>query len=256
MPFCAEYCGERMQAWLMLSFGESVIALLYNAHDYTAATIRSLVLSFIMILMMVTAYFDITDADQYLHLFMLQGEKTRAFFYILSQGFFSFCVFLVGVCLKCCIFAHENIRQLHEITGCAPKNELDGGRSERRLSLAHTFEWDQQSELLGIDLLEDERRQLAGAWTHEELHYSSKKYFMALCVSVCAVMTMTITVAYLMPSAVPEGRRHFGRVGSLVVILCSSVLTTQLRGVQSPYLDDFWLINDIDNKDAGVRWCL
>jgi len=85
MPFCAEYCGERMQAWLMLSFGESVIALLYNAHDYTAATIRSLVLSFIMILIMVTAYFDITDADQYLHLFMLRGEKTRAVCYILCQ---------------------------------------------------------------------------------------------------------------------------------------------------------------------------
>ena len=41
LPFCAEYCGERMQAWLMLSFGESVIALLYNAHDYTAGTVRT-----------------------------------------------------------------------------------------------------------------------------------------------------------------------------------------------------------------------
>ena len=97
-----------------------------------------------MILVMVTAYFDITDADQYLHLFVMRGEKWKAFWdvsdsssgprpephpdphsqphlldlmlsrlrYVMAQGIFSFCVFLVGVCLKCCILAHENIRQV------------------------------------------------------------------------------------------------------------------------------------------------
>jgi hypothetical protein len=89
-----------MQAWLMVCFGESVIGLLINPSYFDSVSIRSIMASFIMVFCLVTVYFDVTDADQFLHLFIMRKEKWKAFFYCMCQWPFSMFVFFIGVALK------------------------------------------------------------------------------------------------------------------------------------------------------------
>ena len=89
-----------MQAWLMLCFGESVIGLLISPSYYDKTSIKSIMASFVMIFCLVTVYFDVTDADQFLKLFILRKEKWKAFFYCLGHWPFSMFVFFLGVSLK------------------------------------------------------------------------------------------------------------------------------------------------------------
>jgi hypothetical protein len=100
LPFNGEYGGKRMQAWLMVCFGESVIGLLINPSYFDSVSIRSIMASFIMVFCLVTVYFDVTDADQFLHLFIMRKEKWKAFFYCMCQWPFSMFVFFIGVALK------------------------------------------------------------------------------------------------------------------------------------------------------------
>ena len=65
LPFAGEYAGERMQAWLMLCFGESVIALLVEPINYTSEELGAILAAFMMILCLCTAYFDIVDVRFY-----------------------------------------------------------------------------------------------------------------------------------------------------------------------------------------------
>ena len=50
LPFAASYAGERMQAWLMLCFGEAVIALLIEPIYYDEAQLVAISIAFFMIL--------------------------------------------------------------------------------------------------------------------------------------------------------------------------------------------------------------
>jgi hypothetical protein len=50
LPFAASYAGERMQAWLMLCFGEAVIALLIEPIYYDEAQLVAISTAFFMIL--------------------------------------------------------------------------------------------------------------------------------------------------------------------------------------------------------------
>ena len=95
LPFSGEYCGDRMQAWLMLCFGESLIGLLVNPLYFDAVSIKSVLAAFVMVFCLVTGYFDITDADKFLHLFLLRKEKWKAFTHCLNQLTYSLFVFLV-----------------------------------------------------------------------------------------------------------------------------------------------------------------
>ena len=63
----------------MLCFGESVIGLLINPLYYDSLSIKSILASFVMVFCLVTNYFDVSDADKFLHLFLLRKEKTKAF---------------------------------------------------------------------------------------------------------------------------------------------------------------------------------
>ena len=56
--------------------------------------------AFAMILCLCTAYFDIVDADQFLHLYIVRREKHKSLIYMLIQWPFSFTVFLTGVSLQ------------------------------------------------------------------------------------------------------------------------------------------------------------
>lgn len=50
LPFAAKYCGERMQAWLMVCFGESVIAIILNPIFFNGSSLGALAAAFFMIL--------------------------------------------------------------------------------------------------------------------------------------------------------------------------------------------------------------
>ena len=61
LPFAASYAGERMQAWLMLCFGESVIALLIEPIYYDETQLVAIIAAFFMILCIckLLAYFQV-----------------------------------------------------------------------------------------------------------------------------------------------------------------------------------------------------
>ena len=90
-----------MQTWLMLCFGESVIGLLLSPINYDRTSFEVLMVSFGMVFCLVTVcksfsrifhrslltdssfvwsvVFDVTDADRFLHLLLIRGEKGLAF---------------------------------------------------------------------------------------------------------------------------------------------------------------------------------
>lgn len=200
LPFAAEYAAERMQAWLMLAFGESVIALLIEPIYYEKGGLEAVTFSFIMILLVAAAWFDITDADQFLELFLLQGQKFRAFMYMLLQGPFSFCVWLVGVALKSVLFVYHEERDLEVESGCETNQE-----AFRR------------------------GRRLAG-WDLEELDYNLPKFFRLLSTSLSLVIGTCIIVAFAIPSPLSWRRVVPSRVLAVVTVLMINTVNPSNRG--------------------------
>ena len=43
LPFCGQYAGQRMQAWVMLCFGESVVGLLIQPIYYSSEELGALI---------------------------------------------------------------------------------------------------------------------------------------------------------------------------------------------------------------------
>jgi hypothetical protein len=145
LPFPAMYAGSRMQAWVMLCFGESVIALLIEPIFFDKSQFSAISAAFVMLLCLCITYFDIVDADQFLHIFMVRNEKWKAFLLMNFQLLFSFSVFLVGVSLKTIIYVSNMLYYFEIDSGCgvshhheAPhrllstssnNNHYDGGRA-------------------------------------------------------------------------------------------------------------------------------
>ena len=130
MPFVSEYAGERMQAWLMLAFGESVISLLEEPSDYRAKTVESFVMSFGMMLMMTITYFDVVNADSFLEVLCEHRMRCRAWCFMLLQAPLSFVVFFIGKLISCIIWVHDQQREIHHMYGCEPPTaSLFGGEA-------------------------------------------------------------------------------------------------------------------------------
>ena len=48
-----------------------------------------------------------------------------------------------------------------------------------------------------------------------------------------------------------------GRVGSVLVMLCSAIVPFQLHSVTSDCLESFYEVNDLLNNEEGIKkWCV
>ena len=101
----------------MVAFGESVISLLEETHDYRNKTLEAFTMSFTMMLMLTITYFDIIDADEFLHILWAKGDKIKAWCFMCLQGPLSFLVFFIGKLLSCVLWAHEQQRSIHRKLG-------------------------------------------------------------------------------------------------------------------------------------------
>jgi hypothetical protein len=62
----------------MVCFGECVIAVLMEPSFFAFSQFGAILAAFVMILCICAAHFDIVNADQFLHLFVLRGERVKA----------------------------------------------------------------------------------------------------------------------------------------------------------------------------------
>jgi hypothetical protein len=180
-----------MQAWIMLCFGESVIGLLIEPIFFDLKEFASLIAAFFMILSVCTAYFDIINADQFLHLFMVRKEKYKAFALMNFQLPFSLSIFLGGVGLKNILYVSNSVYELDTISHCSGfrrlsstlMDNLSGGVAE-------------EAEGGGV-MAEEARRRLAGSgvsFTIEELDDLLINNFKLLTCSITCAMLSTIII--------------------------------------------------------------
>jgi hypothetical protein len=272
LPFAGDYAGERMQAWLMLCFGESVIALLVEPIYYASSEIGALLAAFTMILCLCTAYFDIVDADQFLHLFIVRREKIKSVSYMLIQYPFSVVVFLTGVALKIIMFTKKSVFQKQLATGCNV-GDHETLSAHRRL-LFFDIMRTQAVEAEGDEEAQHHRR-LAGAWAIDDLNDLHFKAFLLLCISVSLVMTTSLLIGCrlrlwffcyrpiapvshalpflyfhennnsfsctsitqdAMPISLPPWRVHLSRIGAIIISCLTLLIPFNLRDLVTPCL--------------------
>ena len=240
LPFCGEYAGERMQAWLMLCFGESVIGLLISPIYYDVNSMKSIIVSFIMVFCLVTVYFDVTDADKFLHLFILRNEKWKAFWYILLQWPFSMFVFFVGVALKSINYIEHVAHDLELASGCKHSVEhirrLDAHMDGLSEKLGGGF--GDHFGMLGQHDGSAHGRRLA-SMTLDEYDELIVKCFNLLCYSALVVQACSIAVAYTMPTDQNMNKVHISRIGSIVAVLVLVVVPPNIASLKTDCLGDY-----------------
>jgi len=255
LPFSGEYAGERMQAWLMLCFGESVIGLLINPSYFDSVSLKSILASFVMVFCLVTVYFDVTDADKFLHLFILRKEKLKAFCYCFCHWPFSMFVFFLGVALKTINYIELGIHDLEVSSGCGHL-QFETLRRERRKLWEEGGALDQLKDKLGdsyeslvgnalgdglslVDgsglFTENHGRRLA-AWTLDEYDDLIQKCFIMLCFGVALVQICSVLVAYAMPTDQNMIKVHLSRFGSVGVVLFCIFIPFNLQSVKTDCL--------------------
>jgi hypothetical protein len=244
-----------MQAWLMLCFGESVIGLLISPLYYDSVSLKSILASFVMVFSLVTVYFDVTDADKFLHLFILRKEKWKAFFYCMGQWPFSMFVFFLGVALKTINYIELGIHDLEVASGCG-HIQHETLRRERRKLWEEGGALDQLKEKLG-DSYEsivgnalgdglfmvdgsglDHGRRLA-AWTLDEYDELLHKCFIMLCFGVAMVQICSVLVAYAMPTDQDMCKVHSSRFGSVIIVLGTIIIPFNLQSVKTDCLANY-----------------
>jgi hypothetical protein len=245
-----------MQAWLMLCFGESVIGLLINPSYYDSVSLKSIMASFVMVFCLVTVYFDVTDADKFLHLFILRKEKVKAFIYCLSHWPFSMAVFFIGVALKTINYIELGIHDLEVASGCG-HIQLEAIRRSRHLLWTPGGALDKLKEQLGdayestvgnalgndLALLDGNNglahgRRLAG-WSLDEYDELIYRCFLMLCFGVAAVQFSSVLVAYSMPTDQVMWKVHLSRFGSVIIVLLTMVIPFHLQSVKTDCLKDY-----------------
>jgi hypothetical protein len=264
LPFSGAYCGERMQSWLMLCFGESVIGLLINPLYYDAVTVKSILAAFVMVFCLCAGYFDVTDADKFLHLFLLRKEKGYACAYCVGQCVFSLFVFLVGVALKSIVYVNNATHDLEVASGCSHVAESlrrrqlwsDGGHWDQLAAgLGDQFRdhfnlfgalADQPTLAGGASLLEglvggsgDASRRRLAAWTLDDYDDLLFKCFLLLALGACCVQVSSIGVAYCMPTDQDMQKVHASRVGAIAAALCGLVVPFSLKSIKTECLGEY-----------------
>jgi len=262
LPFSGAYCGERMQSWLMLCFGESVIGLLINPLYYDAVTVKSILAAFVMVFCLCAGYFDVTDADKFLHLFLLRKEKWYAFSYCIGQCVFSLFVFLVGVALKSIVYVNNATHDLEVASGCSHKAEslrrralwTDGGALDQvAAGLGDQFKEHfnlfgalaDQPDLAGGSSLsewvgsgEGARRRLA-SWTLDDYDDLLLKCFLLLALGAMCVQVSSIGVAYCMPTDQDMQKVHVSRLGAIAAAVCGLIVPFSLKSIKTECLGEY-----------------
>ena len=109
--FDANYYGERMSTWLMLTFGESVISLLNTEFSYTTGMVLTVCSCFIFIAVLCVHYFDIVDCDQCLKHFVFESKQKLACVFMGCHCLWSFCILLVGIGLQGVMYVDLSIEK-------------------------------------------------------------------------------------------------------------------------------------------------
>lgn len=178
-----------------------------------------------------TAYFDVVDAKEFLHLYCVRGEKLKAFVFMNFQLFFSFLVFLSGVSLKTVIFVAEAHYELEAESGCSSHSRRLTGVITGWQSTPRAATW------VGNAM---ERRQLQvgynAAWTIEALDALLYKSFMLLTITCSGTMASSMLIGYSMPSGLPMIRLHFSRLGSCLVALITVTVPSYVKSIATPCL--------------------
>jgi len=253
LPFSGEYAGERMQAWLMLCFGESVIGLLINPLYYDSLSIKSILASFVMVFCLVTVYFDITDADKFLHLFLLRGEKFKAFLYCVCHCPFSLYVFFIGVALKTINYIELTMHDIEVSSGCGHESEehlrrqlLEWGEGGTLDTLAAKLTPQQFGEwLAGSAASAGTRgggglgRLLAGSFTIDDYEELNRKSFNLLCFGTVAVQCCSVLVAYAMPTDQDMRIVNLSRFGSVLTVFACVAIPFNLKRLNTDCLRDY-----------------
>lgn len=245
LPFSGEYAGERMQAWLMLCFGESVIGLLINPMYYDSLSFKAILASFIMVFCLVTVYFDVTDADKFLHLFILRKEKRKAFAYCVAQCPFSLFVFFIGVALKSINYIELGMHDLEVSSGC-------GHQQDEHIRRLAQQEWgaggalDQLASKLGAEGFsawhagsEHGMRRRLASWTVDDLDELNRSCFQLLCWGSVAVQVCSVLVAYAMPTDQDMKVVNMSRLGSVAIVLFCVIVPFSLNDLATPCLHDY-----------------
>mmetsp|Transcript_50693 Transcript_50693/g.64944 ORF Transcript_50693/g.64944 Transcript_50693/m.64944 type:complete len:1082 (-) Transcript_50693:161-3406(-) len=292
LPFNGEYAGKRMQAWVMVCFGESIIGLLINPSYFDSVSIISILASFVMVFCLVTVYFDVTDADQFLELFMIRKEKKKAFFYSVVHWPFSMLVFFVGVALKTLNYIELGIHDLKTTSDCTDNvhfnfrrldwlRQDDGtyGTCEEILSSNNEYsEYDPEpssyslylenkcqqlsngnhlfDSSLGSGIRGFHRRLAAGggsSFTLEEYDALIFKCFMMLCFGVTTLQVYSVLFAYAMPTDQHACTLHSSRFASVFIALFVLIIPFQLKSVKSTCLQEYEISIDSSLDENDIQ---
>jgi hypothetical protein len=264
LPFSGAYCGERMQSWLMLCFGESVIGLLINPLYYDSITVKSILAAFVMVFCLCAGYFDVTDADKFLHLFMLRGERKYAFCYCIGQCVFSLFVFLVGVAVKSIVYVNNATHDLEVLSGCVHPDEsfrrrlswTEGGQLDQiaagmgdqfkehfnmfgalkdQPAFAHASSF---SMLVGGGASGEGHRRLA-SWTLDQYDDLLFKCFLLLVLATLFVQVSSVAVAYCMPTDQDMKKVHVSRLGAIAIAFVGLVIPYSLKSIKTECLGEY-----------------
>mmetsp|Transcript_888 Transcript_888/g.2611 ORF Transcript_888/g.2611 Transcript_888/m.2611 type:complete len:640 (+) Transcript_888:187-2106(+) len=213
VPFQYAYAADRMQAWIMLCFGESIIGLLNDETRLEDYQIKFKCLMFFIVLLMCSCYFDVMQGGRALESYIQRGGdnlRTRCYvaLTLLFQGPFSFSIFMLGVGFKAMShFIFEFITFVEE-TGCG--KDMKENDLWRRLSAA-----DVDHDVINI----------------EEANDDYDDYIWLMITMLNVVYGSCILIAYTMPSFANPVRKHFGRIGGLGMMLMTVFVGTHRENI-------------------------
>ena len=225
--FDARYYGERMSTWLMLAFGESVIALLSISFKFKATLVVTSCASFFFLTTLCVHYFDIVDCDHFLKQFILARHKIMAAAFMLSHVLWSFAILLIGIGLKGIMYVDSSIEKSHWSSEHEADGECDDYFNDdftvsRRLDVRIVS---------GADFAKESsspRRRQLSSWHIEDYTWHLRRYFSMLEYGVFLhfflgnfwhILYERIEEKDVQRKGPPKWRVWFGRISSTLVSL-------------------------------------
>ena len=235
LPFPYEYAADRMQAWIMLSFGESVIGLLNDETRLETYQLKFKILIFFTVMGLCSVYFDVMQGGRALEHYRAGGDspgtraKVGAFF--VGQGLLSLAIFFLGMGVKALThFIFEFITFVDE-TGCGKRQKENG--LWRRLA---------GTEAPDVMAANDD--------------YDDFTWLVVVALNV--VYGSCILVSYTMPTSAPAWRVHGGRLGGFVVMLATIYVASHRENIAAAveHVDDDHCAEFLATQDEtpGGSW--
>jgi hypothetical protein len=187
-------------------------------------------------------YFDVTDADKFLHLFILRKEKWKAFWYCILQCPFSMFVFFLGVALKSINYVEHIMHDLEKASGCKHATEHVRRLEVETLhdSLAETLgdSFGDHFGMLGAHDGSAHGRRLA-SMTLQEYDDLTFRCFNLLCYGAAVVQICSVAVAYTMPTDQDMNKVHASRLGSIVVVCFLFIIPPNIATLQTDCMVEY-----------------